>query len=297
MTTLPIELTGQLLAGAEAQVIGPATASAVTRFAPAVEVAPVGTPLVLRVQDASGASPTGYLQATIPAGAKVATPATGSFNVGAGATIYVRVVSGPTGANAASYLGGYFETTGAASGGTFCTVADLKTFAGITAATDDALLAAIIARVTGSMQKYMGRTIVETTYTAELHSLAYGTPQLVLDHRPIVSVSEVRESGTVVSAADYVLVADSGILYRETGWPSGTFHLAVDYTAGYASVPDALQGACIQQSRYVWTQAKNAGDKFGLAQRAEGGGGSTAFIVQDWYPGVEGVLRSYRRLA
>ena len=294
---LPFQKAGILVAADEVQVLAPGLASAVVRFAPTVDVAPVGTPLVLRVQDVTGASPTGYVEATIAAGAKVATPGTGSFNVAAGATVYVRVVSGPVGANAASWLSGYFETSGADAGTAFCTVADLKTFAGITGSTYDAELGAIIARVTGAMQAWIGRLIVETTYTAERHSFYVANTKLVLLQRPLISVQEVRVDGTAISASDYVAQLGEGILYAEGGWSSGSYHIEVDYTAGYASVPPALVDACLRQSRYEWTLAKHGGDRFGLAQRAEASGGSTAFVVEDWYPGVLAAMRAYRRLA
>ena len=179
----------------------------------------------------------------------------------------------------------------------FCTIAQLKSFAGITVATYDADLTLIVENVSGAMQSYMQREIVSTVHTDERHSFTRSAYRLVLRQRPIISVQEVRVDDAAIAAAEYVIEAAAGILYNPSGWPTGVYHIEVDYTAGYATVPAALVGACIHQSRYVWTQAKNAGDRFGLAQRAEGGGGSTAFIVQDWYPGVEAVLRAYRRLA
>jgi hypothetical protein len=298
VSALPFAKDGSLVAADEVQVVAPALSGlTVVRFAPTVDIAPVGSSLVLRVQDVTGASPTGYIQATITAGTKVGV-ATGSFAVASGATIFVRVVSGPTGGNAASYLGGYFETLvgSAAATTTFCTLAQIKSFAGITVTTYDAELTLIIENTTGAMQRYMQRDITQTVYSVERHSFAQAASRLVLNHRPIISVQEVRVDGSVVATADYVAQLPEGVLYSAGGWPSGSYHVEADYTAGYATIPAALVSACLLQSRYIWTQYQKGGDRFGEAQRAEASGGSTAFVVEDWYPGVRASMNGYRRI-
>lgn len=178
----------------------------------------------------------------------------------------------------------------------FATIAQVKSAAGVTVSTYDTDLQLIVDGVAAAMKSYMRRNVSLRRYTAERHSLAYSATDLVLDHRPVVSVVEVRLDGATVSQADYEIDLERGVLYNASGWPSGRQHIQVDYTAGYATVPKDLANACIQQSRYVWSLHSAGGNRFGEAQRGEASGGSTAFLVDAWQPGVLDVLKSYRRI-
>lgn len=68
------------------------------------------------------------------------------------------------------------------------------------------------------------------------------TQYLVLPTRRLVEVTEVRDvSGdTPVVLDGYRVNTRTGILYRRTGWPCGTFVLEVDMEHGYAAVPADL---------------------------------------------------------
>lgn len=298
MAELAIHRTGILAAGDELVLSGFSAGVTLTRFAPLVEVAPTGSNLVLRLQGASGAAVTPNLEATILAGAKLSSsPPVGAVPIAAGGSIIVRVQSGPSGGSAASHLGGYFEfsAAGGAGGVYFATVAQIKAFAGITVATYDADLDVIAAGVTSAMQAYMRRELVLATYSSELHSLSVASPLLLLDHRPLVSVSSVLIDGDPVT--DYQIDAKLGALYREAGWPAGRYHLAVTYQAGFATIPPAIASAALEQARAQWSRHAFGGNRHGEAQRAEASGGSTAFVVDAWYPGVRETMDAFRRSA
>ena len=80
----------------------------ITELAPFVVVPPSGGPLVLRIQNETGASPGQYLEATMADGDDLLTaPASGSVAIAEGSEAYVRVVS----SNGAQILGGYMEVT------------------------------------------------------------------------------------------------------------------------------------------------------------------------------------------
>lgn len=178
----------------------------------------------------------------------------------------------------------------------FCTTAQVKSAAGVTVATYDADISLIIDGVTAAMQRAMGDDIASTVYTAERHSLLSWVTRLVLNHRPIISVQAVRVDGVAISPSEYVVVPTEGILYNEGGWDVGAYLIQVDYTAGYATIPADLVSACIQQSRYQWSLHAQGGGRFGEAQKSDASGGSTAFIVDAWQPGVLEILKTYRRL-
>jgi hypothetical protein len=131
MSTYEINHPGELAAALEVE-IGPfASDITISSFAPAVSVAPSGGTCVVRVQNLTGASPTQSIAATIADGDFVATPGTGTVEVEAGSTLFVRIVSN---AGGAEFLRGHFEYTaailGVVGGSDLCTVADVKTFLG-----------------------------------------------------------------------------------------------------------------------------------------------------------------------
>jgi hypothetical protein len=174
------------------------------------------------------------------------------------------------------------------------TLAQLKSFSGITVTTYDADLTLILDHMTSAMRGYMRRDIESTVYTIERHSFPQVECDLVLNQRPLISVQAVRVDGVVISAADYVAQLPEGVLYNASGWPSGKYHVEADYTAGYATIPAALVSACLLQSRHQWRVHYAGGGRFGEAQRGEPSGGSTTYIVADWYPGVIEAMKPWR---
>src|SRR4051812_47839033 len=81
---------------------------------------------------------------------------------------------------------------------------------------------------------------------------------LVLARRPVVSVTSVTQTDSLLSETEYTLDGAAGILYRANlagysytmpngpygWWPCG--NTVVEYTAGYATVPDDLKYAAIK---------------------------------------------------
>jgi hypothetical protein len=98
------------LADAQEYQLGPFTENVtVTGFSPHCLVAPSGGSLVVRVQDATGASPANNIQATITTGNTIlAAAATGTFTITAGNAVYIRVVT----ASSAEFLGGFVQING-----------------------------------------------------------------------------------------------------------------------------------------------------------------------------------------
>ena len=301
MSTIPFQQPGDLIAGQEAQIVGPVSASLVTRFAPSVNVAPVGADLVLRVQNEPGASPASFIDATIPAGSFVATPNTGALAIGAGGTIWIRVVSGPIGDDVASFLYGYVENNLAdPPSSTFATLSQVKAQGKLVTAEADTELPIIIQAVTLAMQKYMGRQIIEATYTNERHSVFIETEKLYTSEWPISSVSAVEVDGSVVDPGEYELVQPAGdrpgYLYCFGLWQPSRSRTLLTYTAGYSATPSDLVQACVRQTLYLFMQGAQGGARLGEKSRADGGGGSTLYITDDWLADVKRVLDQYRRI-
>lgn len=289
----PVSKVGQLLAGDEVQIVGPEIDTNVTRWAPSVEVAPVGTPLVLRIQTASGASPPFNLSATIAAGAKVATPTVGTMPVLAGATIFVRVVSGPVGGSAASYLTGYFETGQTTSGSAFATLSELKEFLNITTSSQDQILTATLAGVTRRMQNFMRREILAGSATELLNG--QGDELLQLTHYPLLQAGVVLIDAVAIDAADLEWDLTAGQVRYGGRFPTGFGNVQAFYDHGYLIVPDDLARACIMQAAFDYRRSALGGNLLGQVSKAHEGGGSTTYVSGRWLPEVEDTLRVYRR--
>ena len=158
------------------------------------------------------------------------------------------------------------------------TLADLKTYLGISDSSEDALLNLLIADADAAILGYIGRTIEQATLT-EYYS-GDGTQMLLLKQRPVTAVTSVhvyqsgysgQGSGAFASSTEWTAGEDfyirtvvenesnTGELVAIKGpgtftadhqpktwgeWPRGTGNIKVVYTAGYSTVPSDLAGAC-----------------------------------------------------
>jgi hypothetical protein len=213
-----------------------------------------------------------------------------------GTAFYLRVSA----ADALSQnLTGWFRVSESASTTAALTnLARVKRFLGETSSTHDTLLSEIIAGQSAAMASYMHRAIVEQTITGERHD-GRGTDRLVLREFPVTSVAEVRLDGTAVAAATYELGSDSGLLYRRDGLEAGCFDLGrrnwqVDYTAGYATVPEDLAEAATRQAGTVWLSAEPGDNRLGTRGSVLDVG-SVQYLTGPWAPGVAAVMDAYRR--
>ena len=181
-----------------------------------------------------------------------------------------------------------------------CTLADVKSLAGITDTSQDARLELLINGVSAQVSDYCQRNFQKTTYTNETYSCP-NRQLLLLRNMPIVSVTSVTFDGNLFTAGtDYVVTPEYqswGALYREPGWigypinreylttdpVSGKRVIVVTYIAGYllpadagytagasTSLPMDLQYAVQLVVLAAYVQArKNNFD--GLASMTEGG--------------------------
>ncbi len=119
---------------------------------------------------------------------------------------------------------------------------------------------------------------------------------------PVTAVSEVREDGTALDAADYERAENSGILYaRANGnpsvWSEDSRNLEVDYTAGYAIIPESLAFAATLQVAHSFQQAVPGGGRLGLRGAPLDAGGTPQYTAGPWAPTVERRLEPWRDLA
>lgn len=93
-----------------------------------------------------------------------------------------------------------------------------------------------------------------------------GQPVIALPRSPVISVQAVRVAGVTLAASDYTLVISN--LYRIIGWgriwgstvPTAPYVgfppelVEVDYTYGYATVPDDVKGAVLETAATAYAR-------------------------------------------
>jgi hypothetical protein len=211
--------------------------------------------LVASIRNATAGGGDG-LACTIADAAESGVSSAAAITVDIGESLYLRVTS----ANALSQnLSGWFETevtTGVVTALT--TLARVKRFWSIGVTTNDVLLNELIAAVSGEIQAWLGRRILQTTATAEKPAAPLGDHILQLDNRPVISITSVSEAGTaLVDGTDFECVEmdkKCGQVIRLSGgypypWNSALRRISVTYEHGYATVPEEIAQRSFTGSR------------------------------------------------
>jgi len=144
--------------------------------------------------------------------------------------------------------------------------------------TYDALLTNLVKRSGALLEKYMGRTILQATYTEYYDG--DGKTKLLLNQWPIISVTELNMdnsrlflTATQIQPSDYVIWNNVGYLELlkpldylsgiETAYGRFFIHgqqnIKVTYAAGYATVPDDVEQASIIHVAYLYNKAGSEG--------------------------------------
>lgn len=113
----------------------------------------------------------------------------------------------------------------------------------------DLFLMRNINAVSDVIARYCGRHFERADYVERYRG--HSRQRLMLNQYPVLAVTGVRVDGSDLSPEEYVVLADEGVLYHETGWPwSGHFaglvgeptaprlNIEVEYTAGYVLPKD-----------------------------------------------------------
>jgi hypothetical protein len=292
MYPVALNWPGELSDSQEIEVSGFDFPITIDRLAPELGVAPSGT-FTIRVQDETGATPANYIEATIASGQKSGTAGTGTVEIAAGGTIYVRIVT----ANGAEWLLGRFEyVPGLAPSGAsnLCSLADLKSWLSITGSGSDARLGFLINGVSRAMERWMDRQVPQHNVSAELHNGDGWSTQLVLRENPIISITEIREDSTALTVTtDYKLV---GYILHRIGavWALGVGNIEADYVAGFATVPESLQLGCVQQCAYEYRQSAPGGNRVGKLTSSLDTAAADSYVVTEWVRGTLTAMRGYQ---
>lgn len=175
--------------------------------------------------------------------------------------------------------------------------------------TNDDLLNQLIASASEAVETYCGRRFAKTVYTE--YDDGRGDSRLVLDHRPIVSVTSVHDdlrrtfdAGSLVSPDDYIVRELAGIieLLRSAAgfYSSGAFfsdgqrNVKIVYEAGYATIPEDVAQACTILTAALYHRGRQGAD--GIAGENHGGAYSVTYATGLFTPALHALLARYREV-
>lgn len=142
-----------------------------------------------------------------------------------------------------------------------------------TVTTNDLELAAMLAAATEVVESELGRTLRQVTTTEHfdggktaLRLRVRTCPCRACGPKTFLTVSAVVENGVTLSASDYIVNSDAGVLYRGglAGFSSGGRNwfttrpqgISVTYTVGYTETPRWARLAVLRSLEGLWTRSQ-----------------------------------------
>lgn len=171
-----------------------------------------------------------------------------------------------------------------------CQLADVKTYLGITSATTDAVLTALVGNASAFIERYCNRVFEQASYTETRNG--NGADAIYLRNTPIVSVQSVSVDGTSIPAApdtvSYGYIFDTHKVYLRgdarvnpitpgifAGYPPrfqrGIQNIVIAYTAGFTTIPADVNQACVELVAYKFSRRDRTGMKNEVLAQQTGG--------------------------
>lgn len=188
--------------------------------------------------------------------------------------------------------------------------ADIKTMLGISGSAQDAKIALLAPQAQALIERAIGRTLEQATYTETYDGR--GAPTLILKHRPVASITSIKDSlsrdwagTTAMDSSGYAFQADEGIVTLDPGasdWPEdwplagrfsdGNQNVQVVYVAGYlaASIPADILGLVVD----LVAAKLNAGAKAGLKSESLGDYSYTLADLDSLSPTSKATIAAWR---
>ena len=175
------------------------------------------------------------------------------------------------------------------------TVARVKSHLGIADTVVDTLLQTIITAASRWMLSQMKRNIRLQTYTETFNG--DGTIGITLTHGPVTTITSVTVDGETITAR--ATVADIGYVLQNDrlylvgySFPEGIANVVVVYTAGYTTVPEDLDQACVELVSLIYRSR----DRKGMLSRSDTTGSSVSFAPEAVPFITDLTMDAYRRV-
>lgn len=149
------------------------------------------------------------------------------------------------------------------------TLAELKTYMGITGVAEDTLLESLIDAATDLIELFCNRRFKKTTYTDELYD-GNGKTILFMKNYPIVTVTSmyyviVGMSDELIDPTYHKVYENEGFIYTPHYWRVGHLNIKVTYDAGYDfaadGIPSELKQICNELAAYLYSARGKTGLK------------------------------------
>lgn len=175
------------------------------------------------------------------------------------------------------------------------TLAAVKTYAGVTGTATDDVLNALITGVSGFIRAWLNRDITTNSY--DIRRSGRGTFAMQLPQYPITAVAAVEiDSLSIPAAASWGKTGFSfdteQIVLSGHCFTRGNSNVRIQFTAGYAMVPDEIAQACNE----LVTLRFRTRDKLEISSKSLAGE-TVSFTQKDMPASVATVLRNYRLVA
>ncbi len=196
-----------------------------------------------------------------------------------------------------------------AASGDLTNAANVKEYLGLSGSDDDTFIGNLIDRASEGIENYCRRKFTSTQHTEYYDGR--GEPRLVLNQRPIISVTSVHDDldrafggGALIDSSDYITRDDEGVIeylssastFPGTGacFYDGQLNVKVVYTAGYATIPTDVEQACIMLCALLYTRGKQQAD--GITSESHGGAYSVTYAGMAMTGEIKELLAPYREV-
>ena len=176
------------------------------------------------------------------------------------------------------------------------TASDIKAHLDIGHTDDDPRLANIAAQVSRDIARYTRRSFDSVPEAEEY--LDGGGDTLIVPHLPIVEVTAITDQfdGAEVDLEDVDIKKAAGLLYRRSGgtrimWAgkSGDGRYLVEYTHGYAAVPEDVKGIALALAATLYERPD-------LSETSRREGDLSTAYGAAWNEDVVRTLKPYRNV-
>jgi len=177
----------------------------------------------------------------------------------------------------------------------FTTLDNVKGWLGLdpSQTTDDALLTRLITAASGFIRTWCNRDFVSQSYIETRNGT--GARMLALANTPITEVDSVSVDGAPIPAGGlqtpgFTFSATMLVLngYRFT---RGLANVQITYVAGYATVPDEIEQACIELVSFRYRERA----RIGVSSEAMAAS-TSSYQVRDVPPSVATLLNLYKKV-
>lgn len=139
------------------------------------------------------------------------------------------------------------------------TLAEYKTYAGISSPNEDTKISDIIPKASALIKSICRRTFVDYVDDMKVEVFASGADKVYVGEFPIINIDSVEYSDdygatytTLTEYTDYVVSKEDGVIHF-LGWESVLAQLnayRITYTGGYEELPEDLKMACLNLVNY-----------------------------------------------